>query len=94
VVRSEIVGERGALICEAHGAGALLVRQSDGLREIVPMTDDVLLDALARQADALAAAVAGGPVPDAARPSDAAAALRAALALRQSRRTGSAIRVA
>ena len=92
VVRSEIVGERGALICEAHGAGALLVRQADGLREVMPMTDDVLLDALARQVDALAAAVAGGPVPDAARPSDAAAALRAALALRQSRRTGSAVR--
>jgi predicted dehydrogenase len=93
VVRSEIVGERGALICEAHGAGALLVRQEDGLREVLPMTDDVLLDALARQVDALAAAVAGGPVPDAARPSDAAAALRAALAMQQSRRTGAAVRV-
>jgi hypothetical protein len=53
----------------------------------------VLLDALARQVDALAAAVAGGPVPDAARPSDAAAALRAALALRESRRTGAVVRV-
>jgi myo-inositol 2-dehydrogenase/D-chiro-inositol 1-dehydrogenase len=91
VVRSEIVGERGALICEAHGAGALLVRQEDGLREVLPPTDDVLLDALARQVDALAAAVAGGPVPDAARPSDAAAALRAALALQQSRRSGGAV---
>ena len=93
VVRSEIVGERGALVCEAHGAGALLVRQADGLREVLPMTDDVLLDALARQVDALAAAVAGGPVPDAARPSDAAAALRAALAMRQSRLTGAVVRV-
>ena len=87
------MGERGALICEAHGAGALLVRQEDGLREVLPMTDDVLLDALARQVDALAAAVAGGPVPDAARPSDAAAALRAALAMRESRRTGAVVRV-
>ena len=93
VVRSEIVGERGALVCEAHGAGALLVRQQDGLREVLPMTDDVLLEALARQVDALAAAVAGGPVPDAARPSDAAAALRAALAMRQSRLTGAVVRV-
>jgi myo-inositol 2-dehydrogenase/D-chiro-inositol 1-dehydrogenase len=93
VVRSEIVGERGALICEAHGPGALIVRQEDGVREVLPMTDDVLLDALARQIDALAAAVAGGPVPDAARPSDAAAALRSALALRESRRTGAAVRV-
>jgi myo-inositol 2-dehydrogenase/D-chiro-inositol 1-dehydrogenase len=93
VVRSEIVGEHGALICEAHGAGALLVRQEDGLREVLPMTDDVLLDALARQVDALAAAVAGGPVPDAARPSDAAAALRSALAMQQSRHTGAAVRV-
>ena len=93
VVRSEIVGERGALICEAHGEGALLVRQEDGVREVLPMTDDVLLDALARQVDALAAAVAGGPVPDAARPSDAAAALRSALAMRESRRTGAAVRV-
>ena len=79
LVRSEIVGEHGSLICEAHGAGALLVRQEDGFREVLPTTDDVLLDALARQIDALAAAMAGGPVPDAARPSDAAAALRAAL---------------
>ena len=94
VVRSEIVGERGALICEAHGAGALLVRQADGLREVLPMTDDVLLDALARQVDALAAAVAGGPVPDAARPSDATAALRAALAMQESRHTGAAVRIA
>jgi predicted dehydrogenase len=93
VVRSEIVGERGALVCEAHGPGALLVRQEDGLREVLPMTDDVLLDALARQVDALAAAVAGGPVPDAARPSDAAAALRAALAMRQSRLSGAAVPV-
>jgi myo-inositol 2-dehydrogenase/D-chiro-inositol 1-dehydrogenase len=94
VVRSEIVGEHGSLICEAHGAGALLVRQEDGLREVLPPTDDVLLDALARQVDALAAAVAGGPVPDAARPSDAAAAMRAALALRQSRHSGEAVAVA
>ena len=93
VVRSEIVGERGALICEAHGEGALLVRQEDGVREVLPMTDDVLLDALARQVDALAAAVAGGPVPDAARPSDASAALRSALAMQESRRTGAAVRV-
>ena len=93
VVRSEIVGERGALVCEAHGTGTLLVRQQDGLREVLPMTDDVLLDALARQVDALAAAVAGGPVPDAARPSDAAAALRAALAMRQSRLSGAAVPV-
>jgi myo-inositol 2-dehydrogenase/D-chiro-inositol 1-dehydrogenase len=91
IVRSEIVGEHGSLICEAHGAGALLVRQDDGMREVLPPVDDVLLDALARQIDALAAAMAGGPVPDAARPSDAAAALRAALALRESRRTGLAI---
>jgi myo-inositol 2-dehydrogenase / D-chiro-inositol 1-dehydrogenase len=91
LVRSEIVGERGSLICEAHGAGALLVSHEDGYREVLPMTDDVLLDALARQIDALAAAVAGGPVPDAARPSDAAAALRAALALQESRRSGAAV---
>jgi myo-inositol 2-dehydrogenase/D-chiro-inositol 1-dehydrogenase len=93
VVRSEIVGERGALICEAYGTGALLVRQEDGMREVLSPTDDVLLDALARQIDALAAAVAGGPVPDAARPSDAAAALRAAMALRQSRLSGAAVPV-
>ncbi len=91
LVRSEIVGERGSLICEAHGAGALLVRQEDGFREVLPPTDDVVLDALARQIDALAAAIAGGPVPDAARPSDAAAALRATLALQQSRQSGIAV---
>ena len=91
LVRSEIVGEHGSLICEAHGAGALLVRQEDGFREVLPTTDDVLLDALARQIDALAAAMAGGPVPDAARPSDAAAALRAALGMRESRRSGGTV---
>ena len=91
IVRSEIVGEHGSLICEAHGAGALIVREDDGMREVLPPTDDVLLDALARQIDALAAAVAGGPVPDAARPSDAAAALRAALALRASRLSGAPV---
>ena len=91
LVRSEIVGERGSMICEAHGAGALLVRQEDGVREVLPTTDDVMLDALARQIDALAAAAAGGPVPDAARPSDAAAALRATLALQRSRRSGTSV---
>jgi myo-inositol 2-dehydrogenase/D-chiro-inositol 1-dehydrogenase len=93
LVRSEIVGEHGSLICEAHGAGALLVNQEDGYREVLPTTDDVMLDALARQIDALGAATAGGPMPDAARPSDAAAALRAALGMRESRRTGLAIRL-
>ena len=91
VMRSEIIGEHGSLICEVHGAGALLVHLDDGFREVLPMTDDVKLDALARQIDALAAAIAGGPVPDAARPSDAAAALRAALALRESRRSGAPV---
>jgi len=93
LVRSEIVGAHGSLICEAHGAGALMVRQEDGFREVLPPTDDVLLDALARQVDALAAAAAGGPVPDAARPSDAAAALRVALALQESRHSGAAVRL-
>jgi myo-inositol 2-dehydrogenase/D-chiro-inositol 1-dehydrogenase len=93
LMRSEIIGEHGSLICEVHGAGALLVHLDDGFREVLPMTDDVKLDALARQIDALAAAVAGGPVPDAARPSDASAALRAALALRESRRTGAPVRL-
>ena len=37
VVRSEIVGEHGSLICEAHGAGALIVRQDDGMREVLPL---------------------------------------------------------
>jgi myo-inositol 2-dehydrogenase / D-chiro-inositol 1-dehydrogenase len=93
LVRSEIVGEHGSLICEGHGAGALLVSQEDGFREVLPTTDDVMLDALARQIDALAAAAAGGPVPDAARPSDAAAALRAAQAMQRSRRTGAAVKL-
>jgi myo-inositol 2-dehydrogenase/D-chiro-inositol 1-dehydrogenase len=91
IVRTEIVGEEGSLICEAQGTGSLLVRQTDGLRDVPPPTDDVLLDALARQVDALAAAVAGGPVPDAARPSDASAALRAAIGLRDSRLSGVAV---
>jgi predicted dehydrogenase len=93
IVRSEIVGEHGSLICEADGAGALRLRQDAGVRDLPPPTDDVLLDALARQIDALAAAAAGGPVEDAARPSDAAAALRSALALRESRHSGAPVRV-
>jgi myo-inositol 2-dehydrogenase / D-chiro-inositol 1-dehydrogenase len=87
IVRSEIVGERGSLICEAHGAGALTVRTGDAVREVTAPTDDVLLDALAHQIDALA----GGPAADAARPPDAAAALRAALALRESRLSGAPV---
>ena len=93
IVRSEIVGAHGSLICEAHGAGSLLVRQAAGQRQVVPPTDDVLLDALARQIDALAGAVAGAPVPDAALPCDATAALRAAHALRESRTAGVPITV-
>ncbi len=91
IVRSEIVCERGSLICEADGAGAFRLRGDEGVRDLPPPTDDVLLDALARQIDALAAAAAGGPVEDAARPSDASAALRAALALRQSRLSGAPV---
>ena len=34
VVRSEIVGEHGALICEAHGEGTLLIA-TNGLREVL-----------------------------------------------------------
>jgi predicted dehydrogenase len=89
IVRSEIVGERGSLICEAHGAGALTVRTGDAVREVTAPTDDVLLDALAHQIDALA----GGLPADAARPRDAAAALRAALALRASRLSGAPVKV-
>jgi myo-inositol 2-dehydrogenase / D-chiro-inositol 1-dehydrogenase len=81
LVRSEIVGEHGSLICEAHGPGSLAVRTDGGVREVAPPTDDVLLDALARQIDALA----DGPPGDSAGPAEAAAALRAALALRASR---------
>jgi myo-inositol 2-dehydrogenase / D-chiro-inositol 1-dehydrogenase len=88
IVRSEIVGEHGSLICEAHGAGALVVRTADAVRNVAPPTDDVLLDALARQIDALAEAAAGEPAPDAALQLDATAALRAALALRESRLSG------
>jgi hypothetical protein len=68
-----------------------MVRTDDAVRELAPPTDDVLLDALARQIDALAEAAAGGPAADAARPPDAAAALRAALALRESRRSGAPV---
>jgi myo-inositol 2-dehydrogenase/D-chiro-inositol 1-dehydrogenase len=93
LVRSEIVGAHGSLICEADGAGALRLRTADGVRDVPSPTDDVLLDALARQIDALAAAAAGASAPDAAGPQDATAALRSALALRQSRRSGVAVRV-
>jgi myo-inositol 2-dehydrogenase/D-chiro-inositol 1-dehydrogenase len=91
IVRSEIVGEHGSLICEAHGTGTLVVRGCDGTRVIAPPVADVLLDALARQIDALAAEAAGEPAPDAGRPADAAAALRAALALRRSRLSGATV---
>jgi myo-inositol 2-dehydrogenase/D-chiro-inositol 1-dehydrogenase len=93
IVRSEIVGARGSLICEADGAGRLRVRQDAGVRDLPPSTDDVLLDALARQIDALADEVTGIRAADAARPADAAAALRSALALRESRRSGAPVRV-
>jgi myo-inositol 2-dehydrogenase/D-chiro-inositol 1-dehydrogenase len=89
IVRSEIVGEHGSLICEAHGAGTLAVRTDEGVREVAPPTDDVLLDALARQIDALAEALPG----DSAGPPEATAALRAARALRASRLSGAPVAV-
>jgi myo-inositol 2-dehydrogenase/D-chiro-inositol 1-dehydrogenase len=93
VVRSEIVGEHGALLCEAHGAGSLQVGDADGLRAVEPPTDDVLLDALALQLDGLASAVAGEATPDAASADQASAALRAARALRRSRLSRAAERI-
>ena len=72
------------------GAGSLELGDASGLRAVDGVTDggDVVCAALGRQLDALAAAVAGEPVP-AAGPAESAAALRASLAMRQSRLSGS-----
>ena len=88
VVRTEIVGSRGALLIEAHGAGSLSLGDDRGLRPVAALADDVLLDALAHQADAFARAIAVSGAVESAGPTEATAALVAAQAMRASRLSG------
>ena len=93
VVRSEIVGARGALLIEAHGAGALALGNEHGLTPQPALADDVLLDALAHQADAFAAAIGGDRGVVSAGPAEASAALVAAQAMRDARLSGRTERI-
>ena len=88
VVRSELVGSHGALVIEAHGAGALSLGDGRGLSALPGLADDVLLDALAHQADAFARAITGASDGVSAGPREATAALVVAQAMRASRLSG------
>ncbi len=89
LVRSELVGSEGALVVTFWGAGSLEIGDAAGLRGVDGVVNggDVVSAALARQLDALAAAVAGEAV-DAAGPPESAAALAASLAMRRARLSG------
>jgi myo-inositol 2-dehydrogenase/D-chiro-inositol 1-dehydrogenase len=89
LVRSELVGSEGALVVTFWGAGGLELGDAAGLRPVDGMDGggDVVTVALARQLDALAAAVAGEPVA-AAGAAESAAALGASLAMGRARRSG------
>jgi myo-inositol 2-dehydrogenase/D-chiro-inositol 1-dehydrogenase len=84
-VRTEIAGAAGALLVSGVGTGSLAVGGPAGLESMPPATDDVLEDALARQADVFAQAVGGQR--DAALPGsrESARALAAAQAMRRAR---------
>jgi myo-inositol 2-dehydrogenase/D-chiro-inositol 1-dehydrogenase len=82
-VRTELVGERGALLVRSGVVGSLHVGTADGLRAAEGPAGDVLQDALVRQ---LAAFADGGR--GLARAADDAHALAAAQALRAARLTG------
>jgi myo-inositol 2-dehydrogenase/D-chiro-inositol 1-dehydrogenase len=84
-VRTEIAGAAGALLVSGVGTGSLAVGSPAGLEGMPPATDDVLEDALARQADVFAQAIGGHR--DAALPGsrESARALAAAQAMRRAR---------
>jgi hypothetical protein len=83
------VGSEGALVVTFWGKGSLELGDAAGLRGVDGVVNggDVVSAALARQLDALGAAVAGEPV-DAAGPAESAAALAASLAMRRARLSG------
>jgi myo-inositol 2-dehydrogenase / D-chiro-inositol 1-dehydrogenase len=87
-VRTEIVGAHGALLISAIGTGSLHVGDSSGLHASPVLSDRVLDDALAAQADCFARAIAGHR--DAVLPGPAASshALAAAQAMRRARLSG------
>ena len=82
-VRSEVLGERGALLVRAGTVGSLEVGTADGLRAAERPAGDVMQDALVRQLEAFADGGRG-----LARAEDDAHALSAAQALRAARLSG------
>jgi myo-inositol 2-dehydrogenase/D-chiro-inositol 1-dehydrogenase len=93
-VRTEIVGAHGALLISAVGAGSLAVGDASGLTPQAVLSDLVLDDALAAQADCFARAIGGRRDP--ALPGAAASshALAAAQAMRRARLSGAVETVA
>ena len=91
-VRTEVVGDAGSLQIQADGRGYVKLGDAAGLREVAePPAADVLTDALARQLTSFAEAIEGAE--PRATLADAEAALRAGLAMRESRLTGRPVTV-
>ncbi len=94
-VRTEILGDGGSIFVRAANRGEVLLGDPAGLRPVMePPEDctDVTHDALKRQLRCFVDAI-GGAEPHA-RVEDAAHALRAGLAFRQSRLSGETVRIA
>jgi predicted dehydrogenase len=93
-VRTEIVGADGALLISAVGAGSLAVGDASGLRAQAVLSDHVLDDALAAQADCFARAIGGHRDPALPGAAASAHALAAAQAMRRARLSGAVETVA
>jgi myo-inositol 2-dehydrogenase/D-chiro-inositol 1-dehydrogenase len=86
-VRTEVVGSHGALLISAIGSGSLTVGDASGLSPFEDASNDVLLDALAAQADCFARAIEGQRDPDLPGAVESSHALAAAQAMRRARLT-------
>jgi myo-inositol 2-dehydrogenase/D-chiro-inositol 1-dehydrogenase len=93
-VRTEIVGAHGALLISAVGAGSLALGDSSGLTSQPVLSDHVLDDALAAQADCFARAIGGHRDPALPGAAASAHALAAAQAMRRARLSGAVETVA
>jgi myo-inositol 2-dehydrogenase/D-chiro-inositol 1-dehydrogenase len=87
-VRTEIVGAHGAILISSIGTGSLRLGDASGLRELACMSDHVLDDALAAQADCFARAIAGERDPSLPGSAASSHALAAAQAMRRARLGG------
>jgi len=93
-VRTEIVGAHGAILISAIGAGSLALGGSAGLTQQAVLSDHVLDDALAAQADCFARAIGGRRDPSLPGAAASSHALAAAQVMRRARLSGAVETVA